>query len=102
MSHVFSPFCGACCSAAYDPDVAFIACGRPADLPVHTANARSLSQKRTVVQIILARHLPIKLLIRPLFLNGLHCSMSASRDAATGFSAGVAAWQQTHTGRRFQ
>jgi hypothetical protein len=96
VSHVFSPFCEACCGPAYDPDVAFIACGRPTDLPVHTANARSLSQKRTVVQIILARHLAIKLLIRPLFLNGLQCSMSVSTRAATGSRVFAAAWQQTH------
>ncbi|CAN7201053.1 hypothetical protein LJR296_000465 [Cupriavidus necator] len=89
-----------CCGIAYDPDVAFLLAAEPADLPVHTANARSLSQKRTVVQIILAQQPTIKLLIRPLFLNGLQCSMSVMSGmacAATGCRQRPAAWQQTHT-----
>ncbi|SPC16077.1 hypothetical protein CO2235_30019 [Cupriavidus oxalaticus] len=101
MSHVISPFCkGPAAACAYDPDVAFV-CGQPANLPLHTANARSLSQKRTVVQIILAQQSTIKLLIRPVFLNGPQCSMPVTQGDATARKPCVAAWQQTHSGNRF-
>ena len=43
------------------------------------ANGRSLSQKRTVVQIILAPRAGIKLLIRPWFLNRLRRSKRLPR-----------------------
>lgn len=44
-------------------------------MPEIAAYTRSLSQKRTVVQIILAQPVAIKLLIRPTFLNRLRCNI---------------------------
>ncbi|CAG9163674.1 hypothetical protein [Cupriavidus pinatubonensis] len=50
-------------------------------MPEIAAYARSLSQKRTVVQIILARPVAIKLLIRPTFLNRLRCNINTQPAA---------------------